>query len=72
MRSQIARRIATGLMVGALSFTLVACPSSDDEDTEESAPENESESPENESEAPENESESPENDSEAPENENEG
>ena len=50
MRMPTARRIAAASLVGALSFTLVACPSSDDEDTVQSS---ENESPDNES--PENE-----------------
>ena len=64
MRRHLSRRIAAVSLVSTLSFTLVACPSSDDQDTVE----NESESPENQSpdnESPEN--ESPEN--ESPENE---
>ena len=60
------RRIVAASLFSALSFTLVACPSSSDRETQES-PENESpenESPENQS--PQNENESPEN--ESPEN----
>jgi hypothetical protein len=67
MRKKLARRIAAVSVFSTLSFTLVACPSSDDQTTQES-PENESpenESPENEKDSPEN--ESPEN--ESPENE---
>ena len=61
------RRIVAASLFSVLSFTLVACPSSNDRETQES-PENESpenESPENES--PEN--QSPQNENESPENE---
>jgi hypothetical protein len=44
MRRHTARRIAAVSLLSALSFTLVACPSSRDQDTVE----NENESPENE------------------------
>ena len=56
MRNRIVRRIAGISMISVLSFTMVACPSSDDQDTEENAPDNESpdnESPDNENESPE-------------------
>jgi hypothetical protein len=46
MRRDAARRIAAVSLLSALSFTLVACPSSRDQDTEEN--ENENESPEDE------------------------
>ena len=63
MKKHMSRRVAAVSLVSALSFTLVACPSSDDQDSVE----NESESPENERE-----NESPENErEESPENERE-
>jgi hypothetical protein len=48
MRRDTARRIAAVALLSALSFTLVACPSSRDQDTVENENENENESPENE------------------------
>ena len=52
LKSRTTRRVGAAVIVGMLSFALAACPSSDDQDTEEN------ESPENES--PENQNESPE------------
>jgi hypothetical protein len=75
MSNRIARKVAGLSMISVLTFTMVACPSSDDQDTEENAPDNDNESPDNESpdnESPDNESpdnESPDNDGNENENE---